>query len=232
MFLRWWVTLFLALPALAQDLPSGVPRQSREAFHHAAREGARYAPLLYHDEGGGLACAQTSSRSAREALEAAANRLGVHPGYVAEMLAAHLWDDWSRLHVPGYDLRAVVSEDTASEHPERLEAFLEAFYQAHHACALGLMQALTGAYEGSYRRGPDGSYHLVGRAQGDPYELLALYPRYFPGTGILEPLGLVYAVRLAELMQLAVIRKPFLSVVAATLKRRAEEGGDPLKVAP
>jgi hypothetical protein len=227
MFLRWWALLLLATCGFAQDLPAGIQRQSREAFHHAAREGARYAPLLYRDAGGGLACAQASSRAARQTLEATANRLGVHPGYVAEVLAAHLWDDWGRLHVPGYDLRAVVSE-----HPEELETFLEAFYQAHHACALGLMQVLTGAYEGSYRRGPDGGYHLVGRAQGDAYELLALYPRYFSGTGILEPLGLVYAVRLAELMQLAALRKPFLSVVAATLKRRAEEGGDPLKVAP
>jgi hypothetical protein len=224
-----WATLLLVLIAIApaQDLPAGLERQSREAFHYIAREGGHHTPLLYVEQAGGLTCAQPSSRAAKTALEAAANRLGVHPGYVAEQLAAYLWVDWSRLYVPGYDLRDVVSQ-----HPEQLEAFLEEFYQAHYACTLGLMQVFTNAYEGNYQQGPDGSYHPVGRGEGDPYELLVFYPHFFPGTGIFEPLGLIYAVRLAELMQLSALRKPILSIIAATLRRRAEEGGDPLRIAP
>jgi hypothetical protein len=62
--------------------------------------------------------------------------------------------------------------------------------------------------------------------------LLVFYPHFFPGTGIFEPLGLIYAVRLAELMQLSALRKPILSIIADTLRRRAEEGGDPLRIAP
>lgn len=216
----------MLLGVLACAAAQTLEPQSPAAWRFAVAEGARYAPLLYTFEDGQLVCAAASERAAAREVEARAAAENLHPAYLAEMLAAYLWDDWGRFKVSGFDLREVVEQ-----HPERLEAYLERAYHEHRACALGVMRVLVDGYEGRYVRGPDGRYHLdPAGAKGEPYALLAFNPAFFPGTGLFEPLGVVYAVRLAELMRLDVLRKPLLTVVAKTLQKRLAESGDPLKV--
>lgn len=219
------VLVALCVFGQAQGWPADVAPQSREAWRYAVGEGERYAGLLYTPHEGRLRCLLPTSRAARSAIEDAAAAQQRHPAYLAEMIAVYLWDDWNRLEVPGYDIRWVVA------HQEALEPFLEALYQAQQACLLGLLQVLAAGYEGGYRQDADGQYRRVPAGEAEPYMLLALFPEYFPGTGLLEPLGIVYAVRLLELSALSALRQPMLAHVARTLERRARNG-DPLKVGP
>lgn len=217
--------LLAVLGVLAYASAQTLEPQSPAAWRFAVGEGARYAPLLYTFEDGQLVCAAASEREVVREIEARAAAEGLHPAYLAEVLAAYLWDDWSRFKVGGFDLREVVEAQ-----PERLAGYLERAYLEHRACALGVMEVLVDGYEGRYALGADGRYRRGAKGEGEPYALLAFNPAFFPGTGLFEPLGVVYAVRLAELMQLGALRKPLLAITAQTLRKRLAESGDPLKV--
>ncbi len=212
------------LGILAQAQPAGLEPQSREAWHFMALEGEGYAPLVYTVGEGRLRCEETSVERVKARIETRAAEDGLHPAYLAEALAAYAWDDWSRLQVTGYDLREVVSH-----HPEQLEPFLEQAYREHHPCLLGILKVLVAGYEGAYQENSEGRYEAAQKT-GPRYRLVAFNPAFFPGTGLLEPLGVVYAVRLTELMRLDALRQPMLHVMAATLQKRAAQEGDPLKV--
>ena len=146
------------------------------------------------------------------------------PALVAEELTAYLWGDWTLLHVEGPPLRAVLDGGR-----DTLEVYLETFYQAHHVCLLGVLKTLVDGYEGNYVQTEDGFVYKK-KGDGARYRLLALEPKYFPGTGFLEPMGLVKAVRNADLLRVAAVRARVLDAVAASVERRAADGGDPLKI--
>lgn len=63
---------------------------------------------------------------------------------------------------------------------------------------LGILRVLVFGYEKRYES-LDGGYVRSWEALGERYQPLALEPKYFPGSGFFEPLGLVHAVKLSDL---------------------------------
>ncbi len=200
--------------------------QSPQAWHYAATEGSKLASTVFQDTAHGLVCAKRSQAEVVYTLEGVATEKGEHPSRLAEEIMVYLWDDWTLLHVSGYDTRAVLNE--LDDQP-LLEAFLERFYQEHHSCLLGVLRVLVFGYEKRYKF-LDGGYVRSREALGERYQPLALEPKYFPGSGIFEPLGLVYAVKLSDLFLIGWLREKAIDLVTETLQRRAQTSDDPLKV--
>lgn len=217
--------MLTVLLATLLSLPPLVP-QSPQAWHYAATEGSKLASTVYQKTAHGLVCAQQSQAGVVYTLESVAAEEGEHPSRLAEEIVVHLWDDWTLLYVSGYDTRAVLNE--LDDRP-LLEAFLERFYAEHHSCLLGILRVLVFGYEKRYEF-LDGGYVRSREALGERYQPLALEPRYFPGSGIFEPLGLVYAVKLSDLFLIGWLREKAIDLVIETLQRRARTGDDPLKV--
>ena len=161
-----------------------------------------------------------------QTLESEANQRHQNPAYLAEAIVVYLWDDWTLLYVSDYDIRKVF-EDLSNK--EQIGIFLEQAYLEHHVCLLGILKVLTEGYEGYYALNVDGYKHVFDKS-GEAYSPLALEPKYFPGTGIFEPLGLVYAVRLGDFLKIGWLRQRVIGMIAETLERRAQESADPLKV--
>ncbi len=205
--------------------------QSPEAWQYFAARGQTNITSVYTVTSEGLVCQQDSYAEVRARLETlavnnTANTASIHPAQIAEEMVVYLWDDWTLLHVQGYDTRNVLS-DLGNQ--AKLETFLGAFYDQHSVCLLGILKVLTQGYEGYYTL-QNGEFTRSQTPTGEKYSPYALEPRYFPGTGLLEPLGLVYAVKLGDLLTIGWVRERALSVIAETLKRRAETSDDPLKV--
>ncbi len=200
--------------------------QSPEAWQYFVAQGRKGITSVYTSTSEGLLCKQSSQTEVRTTLETLGNNAQVHPAQIAEEMVVYLWDDWTLLHVSGYDTREVLGnlEDKA-----QLEAFLEKFYLQHQVCLFGILKVLTQGYEGYYGL-QNGKYTRLQTASGERYSPYALEPKYFPGTGLLEPLGLVYAVKLGDLLTIGWVRERAISVIAETLKRRAKTSDDPLKV--
>jgi hypothetical protein len=210
--------------------PPLVP-QSPEAWRYAVTQGSKLISAVYQQTPEGLVCQQTSQLDVINTLENVAAEKDEHPSRIAEELVVYLWNDWTLLHVTGYDIRQVVEDDVfeSIEHKKVVTGFLEQFYQDHHVCLLGILKVLVYGYEKNYQLS-EGQYVRTQEALGEGYEPLALEPKYFPGTGILEPLGLVYAVKLGDFLTMAWLRETALDLIAETLQRRAKHSGDPLKV--
>lgn len=200
--------------------------QSPQAWHYVATEGSKLVSTVYQKTAHGLVCAKQSQVEVVYTLESIAAEKGEHPSRLAEEIVVYLWDDWTLLSVSGYDTRAVL--DKLDDRP-LLEAFLERFYEEHHSCVLGILRVLVFGYEKRYEF-LDGSYVRSQEALGERYQPLALEPKYFPGSGIFEPLGLVHAVKLSDLFLIGWLRDKAINLVIETLQRRAQEGDDPLKV--
>jgi hypothetical protein len=206
-------------------LPKLVP-QSPQAWGYAVTEGRQLIGTVYQKTPRGLVCAKPSQLEVVYTLESVAAREGEHPSRLAEEILVYLWDDWTLLHVSGYNTRAIL--ERMADRP-LLEKFLERFYEEHHTCLLGVLRVLVFGYQKLYAF-HDGNYVRSREALGERYEPLALEPRYFPGTGIFEPLGLVYAVKLSDFFLIGWLREKAIDLVIETLQRRAQMGDDPLKV--
>lgn len=203
--------------------------QSPQAWHYAAGEGSKLASTVYQKTAHGLVCAKSSQAGVIYTLEHVAAEKGEHPSRLAEEIVVYLWDDWTLLYVSGYDTRAVLTE---LDNRPLLEAFLGRFYEEHHRCLLGVLRVLVFGYEKRYEF-VDGSYvRSVGSREllGERYQPLALEPKYFPGSGIFEPLGLVNAVELSDLLLIGWLREKAIDLVIETLQRRGRTSTDPLKV--
>lgn len=205
--------------------------QSPEAWQYFVAQGRKSITSVYVSTSEGLVCKQSSQTEVRIILETlasnkTANTAQVHPAQIAEEMVVYLWDDWTLLQVNGYDTREMLSNlgDRAG-----LEAFLEAFYSEHQVCLFGILKVLTQGYEGYYGL-QRGEYIRLQTTTGEKYAPYALEPKFFPGTGLLEPLGLVYAVKLGDLLTIGWVRERAIGVIAETLKRRTETSNDPLKV--
>jgi hypothetical protein len=207
-------------------LETSVLPQSPEAWQLMVDEGVVLSELVYDKTPQGLSCKKNSQYEVIQALENEANLRQQNPAYLAEAMVVYLWDDWTLLYVTGYDIREVLENlsDKTS-----LEVFLEQAYFEHHVCLLGVLKVLTEGYQGNYQVSPEGYRHVLDKS-GQPYQPLALEPAYFPGTGIFEPLGLVYAVRLGDFLRIGWLRQQAIGMIAETLERRATESSDPLKV--
>jgi hypothetical protein len=210
--------------------PPLVP-QSPEAWRYAVTQGSNLISAVYEQTPEGLVCQQTSQLDVIKTLENVATEKDEHPARIAEELVVYLWNDWTLLHVTGYDIRQVVEDEVfeSIEHKKVVTGFLEQFYQEHHVCLLGILKVLVYGYEKNYQL-LNSKYVRTQEALGERYEPLALEPKYFPGTGILEPLGLVYAVKLGDFLTMAWLRETALELITETLQRRAKRSGDPLKV--
>lgn len=200
--------------------------QSTQAWQYFVTQGQTNITSVYTATPDGLICEQTSQSDVRKTLEHLANNAGLHPGQIAEEMVVYLWDDWTLLHVENYDTREVLSN---LEDKKTLEVFLESFYAQHQVCLLGILKVLTQGYEGYYGL-QQGNYTRLQTPTGKAYSPYALEPSYFPGTGLLEPLGLVYAVKLGDLLTIGWVREHAISVIAETLQRRTKTSNDPLKV--
>ncbi len=214
----WWLFTLL--------LKTSISPQSPEAWQLLVNEGVVLSELIYSKTPQGLVCNKTSQFEVIQALEQEANQRQQHPAYIAEAIVVYLWDDWTLLYVSGYDIRQVF-EDLSNK--DQIEAFLEQAYLEHQVCLLGILKVLTEGYEGYYALDTKGYKHGFDKS-GEAYHPLALEPKYFPGTGIFEPLGLIYAVRLGDLLKIAWLRQKAIVLIAETLERRAQESTDPLKV--
>lgn len=217
--------MLTVLLAALSVLPPLTP-QSIEAWRYAATKGGRHVGAIYQKTAHGLVCTKPSQFEVVYTLENAAAREGEHPSRLAEEIVVYLWDDWTLLHVSGYDTRAVLAE---TENRPLLEAFLGRFYEEHHACLLGVLRVLVFGYEKKYSL-VDSRYVRSQEGGGERYEPLALQPKHFPGTGIFEPMGLVYGTKLSDFLLLGWLRDKAIDLVIETLQRRARRGGDPLKV--
>jgi hypothetical protein len=202
------------------------PPQSLEAWQYFVNQGQTNITSVYVETSEGLVCQQNSYMEVRTTLESLANKAAVHPSKIAEEMVVYLWDDWTLLHVENYDTREVLEN---LEDRETLEVFLEQFYMQHQVCLLGILKVLTQGYEGYYGV-QHGKYTRLQTPTGEKYLPYALEPSYFPGTGLLEPLGLVYAVKLGDLLTIGWVRERTTKVIAETLERRLETSDDPLKV--
>lgn len=200
--------------------------QSLEMWAVMVSRGQDNITTVYRDTSAGLVCHQTSQPEVMKTLESLANESKTHPAQIAEAMTVYLWNDWTLLYVEGYDTREVLS--TMEDKP-RVEAFLEQFYREHHVCLLSILKVLTRGYEGYYGL-QNGKYILLPTKTGEAYSPVALEPEYFPGTGLLEPLGLVYAVKFGDLLTVPWIRQSALSAMTEALQRRSETSSDPLKV--
>jgi hypothetical protein len=211
---------------LAALLSQSLVPQSPQAWDHMATAGSNLAPLIYQKTTDGLVCAKPSQAGVVYSLENLAADTGEHPSRLAEAIVVYLWDDWTLLHVRGYDTREVLTQ--LDDRP-RLETFLERFYQEHHRCLLGTLRVLIFGYERRYEL-IEGSYERSWDTHGERYPPIALEPKYFPGSGIFEPLGLVHAVKLSDLFLIGWLRERAIDLVIDTLQRRAQTSTDPLKV--
>ena len=211
---------------VALSSPPPLAPQSPQAWRYAVTEGSKLVGTVYRDTARGLVCAKPSQFEVVYTLESVAARKGEHPSLLAEEIVVYLWDDWTLLYVSGYDTRAVLEK---TDNRLQLEDFLERFYEEHHRCLLGVLRVLVFGYEKSYVL-LDGSYVRSREESEERYEPLALEPRYFPGTGIFEPLGLVHAVKLSDFLLIGWLRERAIDLVIETLQRRAQTSNDPLKV--
>jgi hypothetical protein len=202
------------------------PPQSLEAWQYFVNQGQTNITSVYVKTSEGLVCQKNTYAEVRTILETLANNAQIHPAQIAEEMVVYLWDDWTLLHVEGYDTREVLSN---LDDKETLEALLEAFYSQHQVCLLGILKVLTQGYEGYYGL-QNGKFTRSQTPTDEKYSPYALEPSYFPGTGLFEPLGLVYAVKLGDLLTIGWVRERAIAVVAETLQRRAETSSDPLKV--
>lgn len=217
-------SLGLILFALATVSSQDLAPQSPEAWSQVATAGKDQIGSVYDMTTHGLVCSYSREAAVRARVETLAAAKRVHPALVAEELTAYLWSDWTLLHVKGPSLRGAVEGGR-----ETLEPFLEAAYQAHHVCLLGILKVLVDGYEGKYLQSESG-YSYAKKGGGERYRLLAFEPKYFPGSGFLEPLGVVYAVRNADLLRVKWVRAKVLDAVVTSIERRAAGGGDPLKI--
>jgi hypothetical protein len=199
--------------------------QSPQAWDYAVTQGSGLVGTVYHKTARGLVCAKSSQFEVVYALENVAAQKGEHPSRLAEEIIVYLWDDWTLLYVADYDVRTVL--ERTDDRP-LLESFLERFYKEHHVCLLGLLRVLTFGYEKNYIL-LDGRYVRSREVLGGRYEPLALEPKFFPGTGVFEPLGLVHAVKLSDFLLIGWLRERAIDLMIETLQRRAKTG-DPLKV--
>ncbi len=221
----------LALVAFGQTSASPDPKtppqalvpQSPEAWAYVAAAGKSNIGSVYTVTDQGLVCRHSEEKTVRENVEALAAAANAHPARVAEELTAYLWGDWTLFYVPGPSLRTALDGGRNT-----LEPYLEAAYQAHHVCLLGILNVLVDGYEGDYLQ-TDNGYRYVKKGGGERYRLVAFEPRYFPGSGFLEPLGVVRAVRNADLLRVDGVRAAVLDALVASLERRAA-AGDPLKL--
>ncbi len=212
-------------PSAPQNLvPQDLVPQSPEAWAYVVAAGKTKIGSVYTVTADGLVCSYRQEKEVRASIEALAATEQVHPASVAEELTAYLWGDWTLLYTDGPPLRAALDGGR-----DTLEVYLETFYQAHHVCLLGILNTLVDGYEGDYVQTDEGFVYSK-RGGGARYRLLALEPKYFPGTGFLEPVGVVKAVRNAGLLRVDTVRARVLDAVAASVERRSAEGGDPLKV--
>jgi hypothetical protein len=202
------------------------PPQSLEAWQSFVNQGQTNITSVYLKVSEGLVCQRNTYAEVRTIIEGLANDAKVHPAQIAEEMAVYLWDDWTLLHVEGYDTREVLSN---TKNKEALEMLLEQFYKQHQVCLFGILKVLTQGYEGYYSL-KNGTFTRSQTPTGEKYSPYALEPSYFPGTGLLEPLGLVYAVKLGDLLTIGWVRERAISIIAETLQRRAKTSSDPLKV--
>lgn len=198
---------------------------SPEAWAYAVARGEALAGAVFEASDRGLRCRAGSQRSVVKTIEALAAEQNEHPARIAEELGAYLWNDWTLLAVDGYDIAEVISP---SGDTRDLETFLEAAYHQHGACLFGLSRVLVDGYLGAYRRTPEGGYRFDPDESGERYPTIAFEPYYFPGTGIFEPLGLIYAVRLSELLTIGWLRQRAIERVVVAIERRIQDFGDPL----
>lgn len=220
------ILLFFTLErAWARDYPQFEP-ESAEAWAYVLELAEEIVPYIYVRSDDGMAC-QASAKETQLRLERLAFDYQLPPALIAESVAAYFWSDWTRLDVDGYDIRAVISSDPD---PETLELFLEAFYQQHEPCLLTTLRILVDGYEGYYKRQNNGHYIRLNSRTGENYSLIALSSDYFPGTGVFEPLGIVYGVRLAGLLKIDFIRKPAVEAITKTIAKRVNEQGSALKM--
>jgi hypothetical protein len=211
---------------LLQLTPFQLTPQSPEMWAYMVDEGQRSITTVYTETSQGLVCNQTSQNEVVKTLETLANKLTKHPAFVAEAMTVYLWNDWTLLYVEGYDTTEVLK---AVDNNPQVQLFLEQFYLQHHLCLLGILKVLTRGYEGYYSLQGQ-AYTLLQIPTGEPYAPVALEPEYFPGTGLLEPLGLVYAVRLGDLLTVGWLREQMITLIAETLRQRSATSQDPLKV--
>lgn len=198
--------------------------QSPEAWAYAAAAGESKIGSVYTVTDHGLVCNRIQEKAVRATIETLAAAENAHPALVAEELTAYLWSDWTLLYVDGPPLRTALDGGR-----ETLETYLEKAYQAHRVCLLGILKTLVDGYEGDYVQTENG-YNYSKKGGGARYRLLAFEAKYFPGSGFLEPLGVVYAVRNADLLRVAWVRAKVLDAVAVSVQKRAADGGDPLKI--
>jgi hypothetical protein len=202
--------------------------QSPEMWAYVVRQGKERITGVYTETSEGLVCNQTSQTEVIKTLETLANESKLHPSYLAEAMTVYLWNDWTLLHVDGYDTREVLSNMSDKS---RVENFLEQFYLQHHTCLLGILKVLTWGYDGYYGL-QNGRYVLLTSQSGEPYGTVALEPDYFPGSGLLEPLGLVYAVKLGDLLSFPWLRDYAVNVISETVQRRSQTSDNPLRIHP
>lgn len=210
--------------ASPNSVPQDLAPQSPEAWAYVAGAGKADIGSVYAVTADGLVCNHNQEKTVRVSIETLAAAEHIHPARVAEGLAAYLWSDWTLLYVVGPPVRAALDggQDT-------LTVYLETFYQAHHVCLLGILKTLVDGYEGDYLQTENGFVYKK-RGGGARYRLLAFEPKYFPGNGLLEPLGIVQAVRNADLLRVDAVRAKVFDAIAVSAERRAAEGGDPLKI--
>jgi len=224
-----FVLLISLLFVSAYALPSVEP-QSDEAWRYATAQGALHMPVVYERTPGGLICKQSRESDTRMLLERVAAQRGVHPAQIAEELSVYLWNDWSVFYVGGYDMTNFIS---APQSATDFGAFLDAFYLEHHTCLLAAMRMLVAGYEGHYVQDEQGHYHYNQdgdhNAEAEKYKLYALEPKNFPGTGLFEPLGIVYMSRYADLLSVRWVRKQVITHFANIIEVRGA-AGNPLKV--
>lgn len=219
------LVLALSQSVWAKSLPQFEP-ESAEAWAYVLDLADDVVPYIYETTPSGLSC-HASAKETQSTLERLAFEYQVPPALLAESVAAYFWSDWTRLMVDGYDVNSVV---TSEPDPKALEQFLDAFYQQHEPCLLTTLRVLVDGYEGYYKHQSDGHYLRLNTKTGEPYSLIALSSDYFPGTGVFEPLGIVYGVRLAGLLKIDFIRKPAVEAITKTIAKRIKEQGSALKM--
>ena len=217
---------FLALFSVGVYALPNLEPQSPEAWRYAVTRGSHHIPLIYERTDEGLVCKQIREGDTRNILEGLAAEHNVHPAQIAEELSVYLWNDWSVFYVSGYDMASFIA---TSQSAADFGAFLDAFYLEHHACLLAAMRVLVAGYEGRYAQDEQGLYHYNHATEAESYHLYALEPKNFPGTGIFEPLGIVYMSRYADLLSVSWIRRQVVNRFAGIIEKRSMSG-NPLKV--
>lgn len=219
--------LFIVLLTASTCALAVLEEPSKALWRYAVTQGGRHILTIYEQTDEGLICKQARGSETRTLLEARAAEHNVHPAQIAEELSVYLWDDWSVFYVSGYDMSTFIATPQSAAD---FGAFLDAFYLEHHACLLPAMRILVAGYEGHYSQDDNGDFHYNRKIVAEPYPLYALDPKHFPGTGIFEPLGIVYMSRYADLLSVAWIRRQVVKHFAGIIETRSA-AGNPLKVA-